>query len=281
MRFERISEQATSEPEVPGAHGAFPFDPLAFERPQVRRRSRADGRARRRDAYPMPTPRDLAALRWIGEQYTVRLDVAGVLLSRLSPEPVGLLSRRTVRQRVDRWEQAGWIARHRLLGHTWITATAAGLRHAGLDHLEPWAPAAVRLAHHHAVALVRLAREPEPGAAGWVCERELWRRRGKASWHLADGALPVEVPALWQQRGISDAFELVEAELHQKARRRVIAAFKSLPPGTRLVTYYVPPELHPALTGQLASVVRELGGSVAVRVELVPQIPGVMGEVAA
>jgi len=229
----------------------------------------------------MPTGRDLAVLRWIGEQYSVRLDVAGVLLSRLSPEPVGLLSRRTMRHHLDRWEQAGWIARHRLLSHTWITATTAGLRHAGLEHLEPWAPAAVRLAHHHTVGLVRLAREPEPGQAGWVCERELWRRRGRAAWHLADGALPVEVPALWQQRGIGEAYELVEVELHQNARRRAVAALKSLPPGTRLVSYYVPPELHTALTGQLASVVRELGGSVPVRVELLPQIPGVVGEVAA
>jgi hypothetical protein len=228
----------------------------------------------------MPTGRDLAALRWIGEQYTVRLDVAGVLLSRLSPQPTGLLSRRTVRQRVDRWEQAGWTCRHRLLGHTWITATTSGLRHAGLD-LEAWEPAAVRLAHHHAVSLVRLAREPDPAQTEWVCERELWRRRGKASWHLADGALPVEVPALWQQRGIVEAFELVEVELHQKARRRVVAAFKTLPPGTRLVTYYTTPALHAALSNQLASVVRELGGSVAVRVELVPQVPGVLGEVAA
>jgi hypothetical protein len=229
----------------------------------------------------MPTGRDLAALRWIGEQYTVRLDVAGVLLSRLSPEPVGLLSRRTIRQRVDRWEQAGWITRNRLLGHSWIIATAAGLRHAGLDHLEPWQPAAVRLAHHHAVSLVRLARELEPGGAGWMSERELWRRRGKATWHLADGALPVEVPTLWQERGIAEAFELVEVELHQKSRRRVVAAFKTLPPGTRLVTYYTPPELHPAISAQVASVVRELSGKVAARIELLPHIPGVVGEVAA
>jgi hypothetical protein len=229
----------------------------------------------------MPTGRDLAALRWIGEQYAIRLDVAGVLLSRLSPEPVGLLSRRTVRHHLDRWEQAGWITRHRLLGHTWIVATTAGMRHAGLEDLDPWEPAAVRLAHHHAVGLVRLAREPEPGQAGWVCERELWRRRGRATWHLADGALPVEVPALWQQRGIGEAYELVEVELHQKARRRVLAALKTLPPNTRLVTYYVPVELHTALSNQLASVARELGGSLPVRVELLPQIPGVVGEVAA
>ncbi len=124
-------------------------------------------RGSRRDAGRRAlTGRDLAALRWIGEQYTVRLDVAGVLLSHLSPEPAGLLSRRTVRDQVGRWEHAGWITRHRLLGHTWITATAAGLRHAGLEHLEPWAPAAVRLAHHHAVSLVRLAREPQPAPPG-------------------------------------------------------------------------------------------------------------------
>ena len=57
-----------------------------------------------------------------------------------------------------------------------------------------------------------------PGQGGWVCERELWRRRGKASWHLADGALPAPVPAGWQ--GISEAWELVEVELTQKARPR-------------------------------------------------------------
>jgi len=240
-------------------------------------------RARPWDAGPEVTARDLIALRWIAEQYTARLDVAAVLLGRLSPvgaRTPGRLGPRTLRQRLERWEQAGWTTRRRLLGHTWIVPTTAGIRLTGLD-LDIWEPAAVRLAHHHAVSLVRLAREPQPAGAGWVCERELWRRRGRASWHLADGALPVETPALWQQRGISEAFELIEAELHQKARRRVVAALKTLPPGTRLVTYYVPPELHVALTGQLASVVRELGGSVPVRVELLPQIPGVVGEVAA
>ncbi len=225
---------------------------------------------------PRAPGRDLAALRWIGEQYTVRLDVAGVLLSRLSPEPVDLLSRRTVRDQADRWQQAGWIDRHRLLGHTWLTATADGLRHAGLE-LEPWSPAAVRLPHHHSVALVRLAREPEPGSAGWVCERELWRRRGRATWHLADGALPVEVPALWRERGIGEAFELIEVELHQKARRRVVVALKSLPPATRLVTYYTTAELHEVISAQLGSVVRELGGAVPVRVALLPQVPVSLG----
>jgi hypothetical protein len=278
MRFERISEPIGLGRDTSPADTALLPDLLVSLQPRASQQSQA---ARRRDVGRRAlTGRDLAALRWIGEQYAVRLDVAGVLLSRLSPESVGLLSRRTVRDQAHRWEQAGWISRHRLLGHIWLTVTAAGLRHAGLE-LDPWTPAAVRLAHHHAVALVRLAREREPGATGWVCERELWRRRGRATWHLADGALPVEVPALWCERGIGEAFELVEVELHQKSRRRVVAALKTLPSATRLVTYYTTAELHDTLAAQLGSVVRELGGAVPVRVERLPQVLGIAEGMAA
>jgi hypothetical protein len=244
--------------------------------PAVRRRSRADGRARRWDAGPAPTARDLTALRFVGEQYAVRADVASVLLTRLSatgPQRGSRLSRRAVREQLGRWEQAGWAERRRLLGHTWVTLTRAGLRLAGLDY-EVWSPALDRLDHHHAAAVVRLAREPVPGAGGWVCERALWRRRGRASWHLADAALPVPVPEAWAEQGVSEAWELVEVELTQKARPRVVAALKTRPPGTAQVTYYVPAALHGALQAQLASVVRELGGRPPVVVEPLPLVAG-------
>jgi len=227
------------------------------------------------DAGPEATTRDLAALRFVGEQYAARLDVLALVLGRLSPAAVrdaGRLGLRTVRQRVERWEAAGWAMRRRMLGHTWVLATRAGLRLAGLE-LDPWTPALDRLAHHHAAAVVRLHREPVPGGGGWVCERELWRRRGRASWHMVDGALPAPVPAGWQ--GISEAWELVEVELTQKARPRVVAALKTRPPHTATVTYYVPVALHASLSVQLASVVRELGGRPPVTVELLPQVPGV------
>jgi hypothetical protein len=159
-----------------------------------------------------------------------------------------------------------------MLGHTWVLPSRAGLRLAGLD-FDPWTPALDRLAHHHAVAVVRLAREPIPGYGGWVCERELWRRRGKASWHLADGALPAPVPTDWQ--GIDQAWELVEVELHQKARPRVVAALKTRPPHTARLTYYVPDALLSPLSALLAGVVRELGGRPEVVVEPLPQVPGV------
>jgi hypothetical protein len=125
--------------------------------PSVRRRRRAEGRAGRWDARPALTARDAAALRFIGEHYAVTVDVTAVLLTRLAPEPVGLLSRRTVRQRLSRWKQAGWVERRRLLGQTWVLPTRAGLRLAGLE-FDCWEPTASRLAHHHAVALVRLHR---------------------------------------------------------------------------------------------------------------------------
>ena len=213
-------------------------------------------RARPWDAGPEATARDLAALRFVGEQYTARSDVLAVLLGRLSPSVVrepGRLGDRTVRQRVERWEAAGWAERRRLLGYTWVLPTRAGLRLAGLE-LDPWTPAVDRLAHHHAVAVVRLAREPMPGRGGWVCERELWRRRGRASWHMADGALPAPVPGGWQ--GISEAWELVEVELTHKAHPRVVAAVKTRPPHTASITYYVPVALHAPLSVLLASVVR-------------------------
>jgi hypothetical protein len=243
-------------------------------RPRIRRRSRQQGRAQRWDTRPVLTSRDAATLRFIGEQYAVRDDVLAVLLGRLSPakpQASGMLGPRTLRQRLGRWQEAGWVERRRLLGHTWVLPTRTGLRLAGLD-FDVWEPAESRLAHHHA-AVVRLARERVPGRGGWVCERELWRRRGRASWHLADGALPAPVPTDWQ--GIDQAWELVEVELHQKARPRLVAALKTRPPHTAAITYYVPAALHAALSAQLASVVRELGGRPQVDVEPLPPVLGV------
>ena len=84
---------------------------------------------------------------------------------------------------------------------------------------------------------------------------------------------PPPVPAGWQ--GIDQAWELVEVELTQKARPRVVAALKTRPPHTAAITYYVPAALHAPLSALLASVVRELGGRPEVTVELLPQVPGV------
>jgi hypothetical protein len=79
------------------------------------------------------------------------------------------------------------------------------------------------------------------------------------------------VPAAWQ--GIDQAWELVEVDLTQKARP-LVAALKSRPPHTAAITYYVPAALHAALSAQLASVVRELGGRPGVTVQPLPEVAG-------
>jgi hypothetical protein len=85
--------------------------------------------------------------------------------------------------------------------------------------------------------------------------------------------VPASVPADWQ--GIDQAWELVEVELTQKARPRVVAAVKTRPPHTARITYYVPVALHAPLSALLAGVVRELGGRPPIAVEPLRQVPGV------
>jgi hypothetical protein len=74
--------------------------------------------------------------------------------------------------------------------------------------------------------------------------------------------------------GISEAWELIEVELTQKARPRLVAALKTRPPHTATVSYYVPAALHAALAARLAGVVRELGGRPPVTVQPLPDVAG-------
>ena len=105
------------------------------------------------------TDRDVAALRWLGQQYAARSDVLRVLLGRLSPGSpriAGQLGEETLRQILDRWEDRGLVARDRLLGHLWVAPTAKALRLVGLD-VRAWSFVIPQLAHVHAVGVVRLA----------------------------------------------------------------------------------------------------------------------------
>jgi hypothetical protein len=207
------------------------------------------------------TDRDVAALRWLGQQYAARSDVLRVLLGRLSPgspRVEGQLGDATLRDVLDRWEDRGLVTRDRLLGHLWAAPTAKTLRLVGLD-VRAWSFVIPQLAHVHAVGVVRLALEPSIPAGGcWLSERELRREAGKS--HVPDGAVQLlDAPDLEARPGLygEDVDPLpkrvaVEVELTRKGAARLREAWTRPRHGrwTRTV-YYAPPEVAAYLTGQL------------------------------
>jgi hypothetical protein len=126
--------------------------------------------------------RDVAGLRWIAEQYAVRTDVLGHLLSGVAPWS----SPRTARV-VARWRHAGLVERRRFLvdDAPVVWPTAIGLRRIAVPY-HPHPPAVGLLAHLHAVSLVRLGVE-RSGARRWISERALQRRHPTRDAHLPDG----------------------------------------------------------------------------------------------
>ena len=237
------------------------------------------------------TARDGAALAWIGEQYAVRADVAAVLLGSLSPPTLHVsrtsrprastatLSHRTLRVQLDRWERAGLVLRERLYGRTWIIPTAAGLAFAGLPY-PPWRPAWSRLAHVHAVSMVRLALEAEHPdlRERWISERALaWKRRQEAGvWHLPDGA--IEVPAPADRPQLEQALLAVEVELTPKSRHNLAEVIKTLTGNTVTVVYFTPVDDVERLQLALAKLVTGRRPPLSVQVQPLPEVAGLAYE---
>jgi hypothetical protein len=203
---------------------------------------------------PAPTHRDVAALGWVAEQYTVRADLLGLLLGRLSPEAprtvhaweyatgqraeLPALSAATVRYHLRRWLHAGWVTVQRALGRTWIVPTPGGLALAGIDY-RLWGLVPSRLAHVHAVGLVRLAIEAANPQAQWVSERELARVRAqqRAGWWLPDGGLVVADAAV---NGGLPPLHTIEVELTPKHLAKLQQVFEARYPGEVQTTYFTP-----------------------------------------
>lgn len=237
------------------------------------------------------TARDGAALAWIGEQYAVRADVAAVVLGRLAqPSPhvsrtsrprssEAALSHRTLRVQLDRWERAGLVLRERLYRRAWIVPTAAGLAFAGLPY-SPWRPAWSRLAHVHAVSVVRLALEAEHPGLGerWISERALARerRQEQGTWHLPDGA--VEVPAPVDRPQLRRALHAVEVELTPKSRPNLAEVIDTLTGNTVAVTYFAPADDVAKLRVALAELVAGRRPPLNVQVVALPEVAGVAYE---
>jgi hypothetical protein len=170
--------------------------------------------------------RDRALLRWVGDQYSVRADLLGVLMARHSDDPTaqarGALVPRVVNRRIQAWRDAGLVRTRTFLMGTPATVwlTADGLAVAGL----PWRPSEASLAtvaHRHAVGLVRAEAETMPGI-GWVCERELREGQGGRPLHLPDGVVESTDGGGRRWR------TAVEVDLTRKTESRVTAILRML-----------------------------------------------------
>jgi hypothetical protein len=128
------------------------------------------------------TERDLAVVRWIGEQYAVRQDQLAIKLARLSSVPTqapGVLREDTVYKLVTRWKQAGVVEMTALLRQqpSWVWLTHEGLEQMDLPY-RFWKPKVQGLAHLYAVNQARLWIEQRAPTAIWRSERQLAHERG-------------------------------------------------------------------------------------------------------
>jgi hypothetical protein len=208
---------------------------------------------------------------WIAEQYGARADVLTVLLGRLG-ERDGPLSMWGVRNQVRRWMDMRLVTAERTLGGTWVTLTKAGLDRAGAEY-PVWKVPAAKLAHCHAVNVVRLAYEGTPQAGGrpWVSERATWKERGELRWHVPDGVL--RDPAGDE----TDRSVAVEIELTLKTRKEYRAeVIGNLRRGTAVVWYFVAGETFGRrLEAHVAAAVQAERADVKYMVRPLPAVPGI------
>lgn len=174
-------------------------------------------RAVRRDAGEIRlTDRDLWALRWIGEQYAVRMDqLARLLGSQPGGETTveGTLSERRTRRIVERWTQARLVETRKILYAEpgWVWLSRGGLRAVGLQ-VKYLVPRPMWLSHVFWCGEVRRRLEADGDDFEWRSER-LIHSFGSAfnPHHLPDAEL-----------NVGNTTVAIEVELTPKHLKRLI-----------------------------------------------------------
>lgn len=187
--------------------------------------------APRRHRGPRLTERDLAVLRWVGEQYAVRFDQLQRLLGEHSTDPEhlrcpGVLSLARTRRVLQRWEMEDLVSYKLLLAgeQGWVWLTRKGLSALGLE-VRYYEPRPAALGHLYYINQARLYVQARRQDDRWIAERLLRsqqeaRGQAEAGEHLPDGvllkpdqnriAIEVELSAKSKARLFSILHDLVE-----------------------------------------------------------------------
>lgn len=196
------------------------------------------------------TERDFVALRWIGEQYAVRLDhlqrILGRQASQGTHEP-GILGIETTRKLVQRWRAAG-LVEHAVLERAqpgWVWLTRRGLEHLELAY-QGWEPRMQGLRHLYALNHARLWVETHQAGAIWRGERQLrheqgYVRRATIAEHRPDAEVEIGVQRV-----------AIEVELSDKVSGRLAAILYGLARSYAGIWYFCPPTTQGVLERAIA-----------------------------
>ncbi len=179
------------------------------------------------------TDRDIASLRWAGEQYAIRIDQLALLLGR----PTNAVADSTARGVVSRWVRGGLAEYRKLIagdpGFVWLTRR--GLRHIDLP-FKPWEPSAALLNHIYWVNQVRFSVENRHEGSKWRSEREL--RQGSGMQTFDNGGHIVDAEAI-----LNEAVVAVEVELTSKSSARRTSIMTELAKAYATVWYFAPADV--------------------------------------
>lgn len=219
-----------------------------------------EGMPRRRSDYGQvrATDRDLYLLKWIGEQYAVRVDQLKQLAEVYKGES---LSEPTIKWLTNRWRAAGWVEKRVLLARQsqWIWLTREGYKDAGLEY--PYArPSVSRLRHIYHTNAVRLwIEQRSQWKAEWTSDRSINpERKLEGKRHFVDGEV-----------FYADKTIALEVELTQKSRPRLDSILKELKKDYEAVWYFASPECYTAVKNAIESVPSHQETFVLYRLEVV------------
>jgi hypothetical protein len=181
------------------------------------------------------TERDIDALVWIAQQYTITLDHLSILLARLIepgaytwlPKEAGKITEKRAMAIVLRWERLGIVRKTWLFrgDPAWISLTNEGLRFVADQRGErPFPPFTPSIGsdqrHLYQINFTRLYIEGKRKDAQWTSEREL-----KSEQPITTGKKPHPPDAIVTTNEHTNA---IEVELSQKKSTRLDNILKEL-----------------------------------------------------